>query len=201
MLPMSPRLSIRPTSPLRFERSLCRRRSKNMVLLLNFDGVLHPNAVEFASNSAPILDAPQHNLFENNEALATLVEQFADLRLILNTWWTYVVGIDESLRQLPRSVSSRVDGSVLPHNSCCTTFPHRISLATDAVETSWEPILVLDHADARYPKHILRCAFLVDPQLGLSDPRAGRALCRIISNSRLHGSSSNIGTPTSTSRW
>src|ERR1700737_4343384 len=99
-----------------------------MVLFLNFDGVLHPNAVQFNQKDMPVLDAPGHRLFESSKALAEVAGDFSDLRLILNTWWTYKVGLDECLRHLPKVLSSRVSGSILPHASLCSTLPHRISL-------------------------------------------------------------------------
>ncbi|MEM5371645.1 HAD domain-containing protein [Paraburkholderia azotifigens] len=151
-----------------------------MVLFLNFDGVLHPNAVRFAPNNTPVLDAPGHYLFESSKALAEVAADFIDLRLILNTWWTYRVGLDACLHLLPKVLASRVSGSILPPASSCSTLPHRISLATDAAINSEEPVLILDHADARYPKHLLRTTFLLDPQVGLADARAVHGLRRFI---------------------
>ncbi|WP_429334494.1 HAD domain-containing protein [Paraburkholderia sp. 35.1] len=152
-----------------------------MLLFLNFDGVLHPNAVQFDKKNGPVLDAPRHRLFESNDALAELVSDFTNLRLVLNTWWTYFLGFDESLRRLPKSLSSRVIGSILQHVSFCPNLPHRIALAADAVGNVAEPALILDHADARYPKHILRVTLLLEPQIGLADPRAVQALYRVVS--------------------
>jgi hypothetical protein len=152
-----------------------------MMLLLNFDGVLHPNAVRFTRTNMPVLDAPGHYLFESNTALANVATEFANLRIVLNTWWTYKVDIDMCLRRLPKVLSLRVVGSVLPHASSCPTLPHRISLASDTADASMIPILILDHADARYPKHLRPITFLLNPQVGLVDPQAVLALRRFIS--------------------
>jgi HAD domain in Swiss Army Knife RNA repair proteins len=159
-----------------------------MVLFLNFDGVLHPNAVQFEQKDTPVLDAPGHRLFESSKALAEVAGHFTDLRLILNTWWTYRVGFDACLRRLPKALASRVAGSILPHASLCPTLPHRISLASDAADHSDVPILILDHADARYPKHLLHITFLLEPQVGLAAPQAARAFRQFISRaaSRVH---------------
>ncbi|MGF6837747.1 hypothetical protein QF001_001614 [Paraburkholderia youngii] len=151
-----------------------------MVLFLNFDGVLHPNAVQFDQKDTPILDAPGHHLFESSKALAEVAADFTNLRLILNTWWTYTVGLDGCLSFLPKSLSSRVDGSILPHASLCSTLPHRISLATDAADNSEVPVVILDHADARYPKHLLPATLLLEPQVGLADLQAVYALRRFV---------------------
>ncbi|MEX3639607.1 HAD domain-containing protein [Paraburkholderia sp. BR14320] len=152
-----------------------------MVLFLNFDGVLHPNAVQFDKKNQPLLEARGHSLFEGSKVLAEIASDFTSLRLILNTWWTYAIGLDGCLRHLPKVLSSRVDGSVLPHSSLCRTLPHRISLATDAVANSEPPILILDHADARYPEHVLYLAFRLEPQVGLMDPQSARAFRRFVS--------------------
>lgn len=152
-----------------------------MVLFLNFDGVLHPNAVRFKEGGTPVLNAPGHRLFESIAALTEIAADFTDLFLMLNTWWTYTIGLDRCLRHLPAVLSSRVVGSVLPHASSCPTLPHRILLAIDAAANSEVPILMLDHADARYPAHLLHITFLLDPHVGLADPQAVRAFHRFIS--------------------
>jgi hypothetical protein len=96
------------------------------------------------------------------------------------TWWTYSNRLEACLKQLPKSLALRVAGSILPHVSLCTAFPNRISMATDAADASEVPALILDHADARYPKHLLRTAFLVEPDVGLANSRAIRALHRFL---------------------
>ncbi|WP_442854565.1 HAD domain-containing protein [Burkholderia sp. A9] len=152
-----------------------------MVLFLNFDGVLHPNAVQFTQKNKPVLDAPRHRLFECNQALAEVAADFTNLHLVLNTWWTYTVGLDGCLRLLPKVLSSRVRGSILPHASLCPTLPNRISLATNAADRSEVPVLILDHADARYPKYLRHITFTLEPQVGLADPQAAHAFRRFIS--------------------
>jgi hypothetical protein len=151
-----------------------------MVLFLNFDGVLHPNAVQWTGKDGPTLRASGHRLFEGNRALARIAADFSDFQLILNTWWTYWIGFDACLRNLPKELSSRVVGSILPPSGSCAMLPHRINLATEAVDRTEEPALILDHADARYPKRLRQCSFLLEPMLGLSDAQAAHAFRRFI---------------------
>jgi hypothetical protein len=151
-----------------------------MELFLNFDGVLHPSSVSHSQNGTPVLDAPGHQLFESTNALATVAADFPNLSLRLNTWWTYSSRLEECLERLPKSLSLRVVGSILPHASLCTAFPNRITMATNAADASEVPVLILDHADARYPKHLLRAAFLVAPDAGLASPLAIRAFHRFL---------------------
>lgn len=153
-----------------------------MVLFLNFDGVLHPSAVQFDQTNTPVLDAPRHRLFESSKALAEIAADFTDLRLILNTWWTYRIGLDACVHLLPNVLASRVTGSVVPHAKMCSKLPHRISLANEAVVNSKELVLILDHADARYPKHLLPSAFLLEPQVGLADSQAVIALRHFVAH-------------------
>ncbi|CAD6561589.1 HAD domain-containing protein [Paraburkholderia sabiae] len=151
-----------------------------ILLLLNFDGVLHPNAVHFTQENRPVLDAPGHRLFEGNSALGKVAVDCASLWLVLNTWWTYTVGLDECLNRLPKALSTRVTGSILPHASLCPTLPHRISMASETADNSNVPVVILDHADARYPKHLRHITFLLDPQIGLADRQAVRAFRRFL---------------------
>lgn len=152
------------------------------MLFLNFDGVLHPNAVRLERKDKPVLDTHGHCLFENSKALQEVAENFPTLHLILNTWWTYWLGFERCLGWLPTTLSSRVIGSILPHEAQCPTLPHRVLLATEAAKNSDLPALILDHADARYPKHVLHMTLLLDPQVGLADPEAVRALHRLIAH-------------------
>lgn len=158
-----------------------------ILLFVNFDGVLHPNAVHFIRKNTPVLDAPGHRLFESNSVLEKIAADFPGLRLTLNTWWTYTVGLDECLRRLPTALSTRVTGSILPHSSLCSTLPHRVSMASNAAENAKVPVLMLDHADARYPKNLRHRAFLLDPQVGLADPQAVDTFHRFLScTTKLH---------------
>jgi HAD domain in Swiss Army Knife RNA repair proteins len=153
-----------------------------MVLFLNFDGVLHPNSVLFTPSHAPVLNACRHRLFENLEAFENIIADFPEVRLILNTWWTYHVRLDQCLERFPESVSSRVVGTILPHVSLCSSVPNRIWMATEAALKAGAPVLLVDHADARYPKDLLPKAFLLTPQNGLGDPQAIGAFRRFMTH-------------------
>jgi len=151
-----------------------------MLLYLNFDGVLHPNSVVFGTHPVPVLEVTGHRLFENVDALARITSLFPSLRFVLNTWWTYRIEFDQCLKKLPRSVASRTVGAILPHFTLCASTPNRVAMATNAAMNSMVPVILLDHADARYPKSLLPNAFLLDPYLGLWEPQVIDAFVRFI---------------------
>jgi hypothetical protein len=151
-----------------------------MLLYLNFDGVLHPNSVVFGTGSTPLLEASGHRLFESAGTLTPLTSLFPSLRFVLNTWWTYQLEFEACVKRLPQSIGSRTVGAVLPHNTTCASMPNRVAMATSEAVKSKVPVMLLDHADARYPKFLLHRAFLVDPMRGLADPEVIDALARFI---------------------
>ncbi|MHB9838294.1 HAD domain-containing protein [Paraburkholderia terrae] len=151
-----------------------------MVLYLNFDGVLHPNRVTFSASGAPQLEIPRHHLFENSNVLARVLFDFPDVRVVLNTWWTYRFSIAECVARLPETVRQRVDGAVLPHSNLCPVLPDRIEFVAHALARETQPALILDHADSRYPRHLLSRALLLDPETGLCDGHTSEALSRLL---------------------
>jgi hypothetical protein len=147
-----------------------------VVLYLNLDGVLHPNAVRFSSSS-PFLESCGRHLFENVDALVSVSTESPDLRFILNTWWTYHIHFDDCLKQLLASVPKRVIGAVLSHSRLCARLPNRDRWLRKQLELpiprSYSSTMPMR---ARYPRHILVKAFLVDPIVVLGDSRAVDAL-------------------------
>jgi len=83
------------------------------ILFLDFDGVLHPSEVYKYHGRGIVLEAgPEHQLFEHAELLATLLEPFPEVRIILSTSWCSTLGrFDEVKCHLPESLQQRVIGA------------------------------------------------------------------------------------------
>lgn len=82
---------------------------KQYVLFLDFDGVLHPDAV-YLSRHGPTLRT-EGELFMWAPNLERILEQFPTVSLVLSTSWVRHLGFKRATKYLPASLSSRVVGA------------------------------------------------------------------------------------------
>ncbi|MBI6814935.1 hypothetical protein YA0032_28015 [Pseudomonas amygdali] len=80
--------------------------AKHHVLFLDFDGVLHPDAV-YLSSSGPIL-RDEGELFMWAPNLENVLEQFPSVSLVLSTSWVRHLGFKRAKNYLSTALSSRV---------------------------------------------------------------------------------------------
>lgn len=83
------------------------------ILFLDFDGVLHPSEVYVYHGKGIVLKAgPEHHLFEHAELLATLLEPFPEVHIVLSTSWCSTLrSFDRVKEHLPQALQQRVIGS------------------------------------------------------------------------------------------
>lgn len=79
------------------------------ILFLDFDGVLHPDAV-YLSRQGPTLKA-EGTLFMWAPILARLLDDFPTTSLVLSTSWVRHLGYKRALCYLPRELQERVIGA------------------------------------------------------------------------------------------
>lgn len=84
------------------------------VLYLDFDGVLHPDAV-YCHQGHFQLRAPGHSLFESAAILERLLSPYPKVRVVLSTSWVRILGLDVARAQLPAGLATRVVGSTWHH--------------------------------------------------------------------------------------
>jgi hypothetical protein len=85
------------------------------VLYLDYDAVLHPEAVYWHPRRGAYLDAALveagHRLFEHAELLEVLLEPYPDLTIVLSTSWAVQFGCQRAARRLPPGLRRRVIGA------------------------------------------------------------------------------------------
>lgn len=79
------------------------------ILFLDFDGVLHPDAV-FMTQKGPILRA-QGTLFMWAGLLADVLYDFPQVRVVLSTSWVRHLGFSRARSYLPDPIKERVIGA------------------------------------------------------------------------------------------
>ncbi|WP_439892930.1 HAD domain-containing protein (plasmid) [Ralstonia sp. 25C] len=80
-----------------------------MILFLDYDGVLHPDAV-YLIHGRPVLRA-DGELFMWAPTLTAILERRPDLQIVLSTSWVRVLGFSRARDFLPDSLRRRVIGA------------------------------------------------------------------------------------------
>lgn len=147
-----------------------------MLVYLNFDGVLHPNHLQYRYRRPPELLSPSHTTFEYAPALENALEGCPDAAVVLNTWWTYYLTVEACLELLPASIRPRVVGTTLVGGIDEAPLPNRVREAERHIGVQTNELLVLDNSSARYGESLLPQLLLVNEETGLSCLSAMRAL-------------------------
>lgn len=150
-----------------------------MNIYLNFDGVLHPDDVHFSEGRIPALATRGHTLFEHANVLADLLKPYPQATIVLNTWWTFFLGVDNCLTLLPPAIAQRVIGTTLRRASTYTRMPTRMIEAERHVAQRHEPFpLFLDHNKSRYSSELAPNIVLLRAEEGLSSSLAQQYMVR-----------------------
>jgi len=81
-----------------------------MILFLDFDGVLHPDAVFRPRNKPLELRAPGA-LMMHAQILEAILELHPEVEIILSTSWVREFGYERTLKKMPHSLAARVTGA------------------------------------------------------------------------------------------
>ena len=82
-----------------------------LVIYLDFDGVLHHENCLWNPTQGPYLSAPpRYTLFQHAELLAQMLEPYPEVKVVLSTTWIRRYGLTTSAKRLPASLQARVIG-------------------------------------------------------------------------------------------
>lgn len=152
-----------------------------MDIYLNFDGVLHPDQVLYEEGCAPSMLAFEHSALEYADLLVATLKTHADTAIVLNTWWTFYIGLDACKELLPATLAARVIGCTVQHSSTYNEAPVRYHEAARYIaRRRHRAFVIVDHGNARYPSELNPFLLLLDPSEGLSNQAARRSLERRI---------------------
>jgi hypothetical protein len=95
------------------------------ILYLDFDGVLHHEAVFFSPSKGLYIKAEQasvgHVLFQHAPLLIEMLDPHPDIKIVLSTSWVRQYGCYRVAKRLPQALRERVIGA---------TFHSRMNLET-----------------------------------------------------------------------
>lgn len=164
------------------------------VLYLDFDGVLHHEAVYRHPSRGTYVHqghAPGRILFEWREQLVEALAAHPDVRIVLSTSWVRVLGFSRTVKQLGQPLAERVVGAThhsVHHGRTAYLGPHADALSLPRGQevirdvsrrqpTSW---VALDDTDEGWPDNARGHLVLCPPDLGISDVGARLRLAELL---------------------
>src|SRR5450830_368975 len=83
-----------------------------LILYLDFDGVLHhENCLWHPKRGAYLVAPPRYLLFQHSALLEQLLEPYPAIQIVLSTSWVRRYGWSTTTKRLPQSLQARVIGS------------------------------------------------------------------------------------------
>ena len=153
-----------------------------MKIFLDFDGVLHPDAVFRPRNKPLELRAPGA-LFMHAQILVDILDEWPKTEIILSTSWVNALGYERTLKKIPVDLKSRVTGATW-HKSMRHGANDPFSWMTRWQQIEWyvkrhgvEHWLAIDDLHSgdeidKWPAEQRHRLVLTDPNLGLGCPVA-----------------------------
>ncbi len=83
----------------------------DLILFLDYDGVLHPNEVYRYHSRGIVLECEGHDLFEYARLLDEILAPHPQVTIVLSTSWVPELGFDRARNYLPEGLHQRVRGA------------------------------------------------------------------------------------------
>ncbi|MES2948743.1 MAG: HAD domain-containing protein [Pseudomonadota bacterium] len=150
------------------------RGAGELVLYLDFDGVLHHENVLWHPKKGAYLCAPsRYTLFQHADLLAELLEPFPDVKIVLSTAWVRSYGCDHTAKRLPSALRKRVIGATFHSRMDESTFvgiARGQQIWRDVVRRNPKDWLALDDEHEGWPPWCLSHYVRTHMHEGISDP-------------------------------
>jgi hypothetical protein len=144
------------------------------VLYLDFDGVLHHENVMWHHRKGPYLKAPpEYVLFQHSDLLASMLQPYPEIKIVLSTSWARVYGCDKAAKRLPAALRARVIGATFHSQMYEPWFvdaPRGMQVWGDVVRRKPRDWLALDDDYLHWPKWCLDKYVRTHEWAGISEP-------------------------------
>lgn len=145
-----------------------------LVLYLDFDGVLHHENVLWHPKKGAYLGAPPHyKLFQYADLLVSLLSPYPSVKIVLSTTWARVYGCEKAAKRLPPGLRDRVIGATFHSRMFKEEFmaaPRGMQVWGDVVRRKPRDWIALDDDYLHWPKWCLDNYIQTHEHEGISDP-------------------------------
>lgn len=146
----------------------------DLVLYLDYDGVLHHENVLWHSNRGAYLVAgPKYRLFQHAPLLEQLLTPYPDIRIVLSTSWARVYGCSKAAKRLPPTLRSRVIGATFysrMNEQAFLSQSRGMQVWADVLRRKPRDWLALDDDTLDWPHWCRNKLIATDETEGISDP-------------------------------
>lgn len=143
------------------------------ILYLDFDGVLHPDAVYVYRGRGIVLMSPGHSLFEGVPILETIVTGYPSVSIVLSTSWVHALDFDRAKRRLSPALQAKVIGATFHRRHMSAVdfqqLPRSTQILSDAQRRGASRWVALDDNDEAWPPEYRSRLVLTDSHVGLLD--------------------------------
>lgn len=150
-----------------------------MLLYLDYDGVLGHENVRIGPDGEPYLQAPErYRLFQHVDLLQQLLEPYPDLSIVLSTSWAARFGLQKAAGYLPEPLRRRVVGGTAWDQGLevFLRLPRPEQIASDIERRRPRAWLALDDDLRDWPAWMEPHVVFTHPYEGISPPEVQAAI-------------------------
>ncbi|MDO8903228.1 HAD domain-containing protein [Hydrogenophaga sp.] len=145
----------------------------DVVLYLDYDGVLHHEDVWWHPRRGAYIRTPGYALFEHMPLLEAALEPFPDVRIVLSTSWVRVRRFSRSVKRLSPALRERVIGATFHtrmNEKAFTDLPRGVQILGDVSRRQPRHWVALDDDAEGWPEAYRSDLIHTDEVLGISAP-------------------------------
>lgn len=150
------------------------RGRNELVVYLDFDGVLHHENAMWHPRRGAYLDAPPgYVLFQHTGLLEEILAPYPAVKIVLSTSWVRAYGCARSAKRLPLAIRERVIGATFHsamHEPSFVSAPRGEQVFSDVLRRKPRDWLALDDDYLHWPASHLEKLIRTHEQEGLSAP-------------------------------
>jgi hypothetical protein len=160
-----------------------------VVLYLDYDGVLHHEDVRWHPRRGAYIRAPRYKLFEHMPLLEAALEPFPDVRIVLSTSWVRVRRFSRAVKRLSPALRERVIGATFQtrmNREAFESLPRGVQILNDVERRQSRHWVALDDDAEGWPDAYRSNLIHTDEALGISAPGLVEELQRRLELFRSH---------------
>lgn len=160
------------------------------IVYLDFDGVLHDDAVYWHPKRGIYLATPERLLFEWSHILVDLLSPYPDFRIILSTSWVRAKSYEYAKAQLPHPIRERTIGATFHHRDMhkieFDLAPRGVQIWNDVLRRNPTAWIAIDNDPKGWPPHCRDRLILTQDRLGLSEEKVQTQIASALSSMNSH---------------